>query len=368
MSKLLTIVSILLVAIVVVLYLLPNKTEYVREDTTVFSDEPDVLIIPPLAERVGQLIAIGHWTDTSPEFTADLVSKLGIGSVIIMQTPPLDTTISDWTKNWQIAASGTPLLISIDQEGGVVSRLKGEEYIQTAQPDIVDTATAYAIASKRAEELISLGINANYAPVVDQSESPASFMYQRVFRDSTMIGALANAMVRGYQNNDVLAVPKHYPGHPDTSDDSHLELPVLDISVTEYIDHTKQFSELIAAGNTKILMTAHVLVPAVDSEYPATLSPAVLNDLRERIGFQGVIITDDLAMKAVSNKWSHEEAAILALQAGADMIMLSSRPEYAAGTITAIMEAVQSGSLSEARINEAYKRVMSLKQEMEKKD
>lgn len=364
MSKLFVGISIFLIALLVVLYLLPNKTEYVREETEITSTEPDVLIIPPLAERVGQLIAIGHWTDTSPEFTADLVSKLDIGSVIIMQAPPLDTTISDWTKNWQIAASGTPLLISIDQEGGVVSRLTGEGYIQTAQPDIYDTATAYAVASKRAEELNILGFNANYAPVLDSSERSTSFMYKRVFRDSTMIGTLANAMVRGYQNNDILAVPKHYPGHPDTKDDSHLLLPTLNISIDEYTEHTKQFADLIAAGNTKILMTAHVLVPALDSEYPATLSTAVLNDLRERIGFQGVVITDDLAMKAVNDRWTHEEAAILALQAGADVVMLSSRPEYAESTITAIVEAVQSGTLSEARINEAYRRVRLLKQDL----
>ncbi len=314
----------------------------------------------PLETQVGQLFAVGHWANMEASTTAARVRDLQLGSVIIMSAPGSESVVADWTRNWQATAE-TPLLISIDQEGGVVSRLRGSAHIQTAQRSITDKATAYDVASERATALQMLGINANYAPVLDSSVSSDSFMYPRVFRDPEMIAPLADAMVRGYLENGVVAVPKHFPGHPDTSDDSHLALPRLDMTTKEYILHTQQFTDLIALGDTKMLMTAHVLVPALDPDFPATVSPIVLTDLRDRIGYDGIIITDDLAMQAISDRWSYEEAAVLALQAGADMIMLAAEPENASSTVAAVIKAVETGELSRERVFEAYNRVMSVK-------
>ena len=335
----------------------PNLSHLIEQTT-----EPDYESIP-LETQVGQLFAIGHWPNIPLEETTRRVHELQLGGVIVMAAPETVTDIQTWTQSWQ-ASSSIPLLISIDQEGGLVSRLRGSEYDQTAQPDIATTEEAYEVAQGRAVELQALGINTNYAPVLDLSVLPDSFMYGRVFRDPDAIAVLGNAMVRGYKDGGVAAVPKHFPGHPDTRDDSHITLPRLDLTIEEYVSHTQPFTDSISDGNIQILMTAHVLVPALDSDFPATVSPIVLRDLRDRIGYGGVILTDDLAMQAISDTWTHEEAAILALQAGADMIMLAAEPEHIDTTVAAVLAAVESGELPRERVWEAYSRVMEVKEEL----
>ena len=365
MIKKLLIVFILFTGSLALFLLISPGTEYKKLLPEIMQPAAPTHESVPLTTQVGQLFAIGHWANMVASTTAARVRDLQLGSVIIMSAPMFEYGVDEqmirtWTNNWQAAAE-TPLIISIDQEGGVVSRLRGSVHIQTAQPNITDEATAYGVASERAVALQTLGINANYAPVLDSSVSPDSFMYPRVFRDPEMIAPLADAMIRGYQDNAVIAVPKHFPGHPDTNDDSHLTLPHLDMTLEEYIVHTQQFTDLIKLGDTQMLMTAHVLVPALDPDFPATVSPIVLADLRERIGYDGVIITDDLAMQAISDRWSYAESAVLALKAGADMVMLAAEPENASSTVQAVIEAVESGELSRERVFEAYSRVMEVK-------
>ena len=369
MIKKLVVVAVLFVVSLAAFLFYGNETEY-QNLLPGFSQQTSTPTYEsvPLATQVGQLFAVGHWANMEASTTAARVHDLQLGSVIIMSPPMFEygvdeQMITTWTNNWQ-ASSSHPLLISIDQEGGVVSRIKGMGYIQTSQPEITNTQQAYDVANERGRNLRSLGINANYAPVLDRSVSPDSFMYPRVFRDSDMIAPLADAMVRGYQDNGVVAVPKHFPGHPDTSDDSHLTLPRLDMTIEEYIVHTQQFTDLIKLGDTQMLMTAHVLVPALDPDFPATVSPIVLSDLRERIGYDGVIITDDLAMQAISDRWSYAESAVLAINAGADMVMLAAEPENASSTVQAVIEAVEQGELSRERVFEAYLRVMEVKENL----
>lgn len=314
-----------------------------------------------LQEKVGQLFLIGHWSETVTSDTTKLIDEHYLGGVIVMDSPNDPRQIKSQVDVWQNASYPTPLIIGIDQEGGLVSRLKDDDYVQTPQPQITTVADAYDVSHRRAQALRTLGINTNFAPVMDQSTKPESFMYERVFREPSMIAGLSDAMIRGYQNNDIIAVPKHYPGHPDTADDSHLVLPILTLTKEEYENSTNAFKEVIQADNVQMLMTAHMQVPALDDTYPATLSPTILNDLRNRIGFDGVVITDDLAMQAISNTWTYEESAVLALKAGADMIMLAAEPEVVGRTIEAVLDAIESGDLSEERIDEAYERVMQVK-------
>jgi beta-N-acetylhexosaminidase len=336
-----------------------SDVEYVnnRISNSVVTPEIDPI---PLATQVGQLFAVGHWPNIPTEVTTQRIIDLQLGSVIVMAAPDDEIEIIDWTNAWQTSSS-IPLLISIDQEGGVVSRLRSTAHTQIAQALITDIQTAYDVALDRAAALQTLGINANYAPVLDQSVSTDSFMYQRVFRDPAMIATLGNAMMRGYSDNGVTAITKHFPGHPDTSDDSHITLPILELTKKLYIDHTQQFTDIITDGNVQILMTAHVLVPALDPNFPATVSSAVIKDLRERIGYEGVVVTDDLAMQAISDRWNYEESAVLALQAGVDMLMIAAEPENASSTVHAVIEAVENGELSRARVFEAYSRVMEAK-------
>jgi beta-N-acetylhexosaminidase len=365
MIKKLLVVITLFVAAPAAFLLYSPETEYqnLLPDTIQQAVAPDYESIP-LTTQVGQLFAVGHWVNIEASTTAARVRDLQLGSVIIMSAPDNESAVSDWADSWQEVAN-IPLIISIDQEGGVVSRLRSGNHTQVAQSEITVETTAYEVANKRAVVLQTLGINANYAPVMDRSISPDAFMYPRVFRDPTMIAPLADAMVRGYQDNGVVAVPKHFPGHPDTSDDSHITLPRLDLTVVEYAEHTQQFADIVETGNVEMLMTAHVLVPALDPSFPATVSPIVIRDLRERIGYDGVVITDDLAMQAISDRWSYEESAVMALAAGVDMVMLAAEPEHASSTVQAVIEAVEQGELPRERVFEAYSRVMRVKESLE---
>lgn len=357
--------TLILLAIVIVVIVLPvvflqfSTTTITITDTLVGQDDE----FPPLTleEKVGQLFLIGHWSETMTSDTTKLIDDYHLGGVIVMDAPNDPRQIKSQVEVWQEVSYPAPLIISIDQEGGFVSRLKDESYVLTAQPNITTVTEAYDIAHRRAQALRTLGINTNFAPVMDESVKPNSFMYDRVFREPSMIASLSDTMIRGYQNNDVIAVLKHYPGHPDTADDSHVTLPILEMTVGEYQEHTDAFKDVLQAGNAHMLMTAHMQVPALDTTYPATLSPTILNDLRTRIGFDGVVITDDLAMQAISNTWSYEESAVLAFKAGADMIMLAAEPDVVGRTIEAVLNAVESGELSEDRIDEAYARVLWVK-------
>ena len=126
----------------------------------------------------------------------------------------------------------------------------------------------------------------------------------------------------------------------------------------------QQFADIVEAGNVQILMTAHVLIPALDPDFPATVSPIVLNDLRERIGYNSIIITDDLAMQAISDRWDYSESAVLALKAGADMVMLAAEPENAEIAVQAVLDAIENGELTRERVFEAYSRVMEVKENL----
>ena len=339
-----------------------SEVEFVN-NRIVAAPEINLMETIPLETQVGQLFAIGHWPNIPTEVTTKRVADLQLGSVIVMAAPADENEVTRWTDVWQ-ASSSIPLLVSIDQEGGIVSRLKSSTHTQTAQSQITTTEQAYDVARARAQSLRTLGINANYAPVLDQSISSDSFMYPRVFRDITMIATLGDAMVLGYQDQGITAVPKHFPGHPDTSDDSHMTLPILNLTTEQYRSHTQQFTDIVETGNVQILMTAHVLVPALDPDFPATVSPIVLSDLRERIGYNGVIITDDLAMQAISDRWGYAESAVLAIQAGADMVMLAAEPENVDVAVQAVLDAVETGELSRERVYEAYSRVMQVKKNL----
>lgn len=313
-----------------------------------------------LEEKVGQLFVVGHFSYIPVASTTQRIKEARVGGVILMDAPNNSELIADWTEEWQ-SVSTIPLSISIDQEGGVVSRLKSDEYIPTAQSLITDETTAYSIAAKRADSLHELGINTNLSPVLDRSIEPTAFMYDRTFRNPNLIASLGHQMVVGYQNQHVLAVPKHFPGHPDTDDDSHITLPIVTGTEEDYYAHTAQFSDIVALGDIKMLMSAHVSVPALDTIYPATLSKVIIDDLRDRIRFEGALITDDIAMDAISNTWTHEEAAVLALQAGADIILIASQPEKLSSTVEAVLAAVETGDIPEERIDEAFTRVQAAK-------
>ncbi|MFI5723471.1 glycoside hydrolase family 3 protein [Streptomyces cyaneofuscatus] len=341
-----------------------------------------------LEEKVGQLFVMrvyGH-SATDPDqadidanlkeigvrTAAELVSTYHVGGIIYFawahntRDPHQIAALSNGIQQAALGErSRVPLLISTDQEHGIVCRV-GEP--ATLLPGAMalgaggsrsDTRRAAWIAGA---ELAALGINQNYAPDADVNVNPANpVIGVRSFgSDPQAVAELVAAQVKGYQGAGVAATAKHFPGHGDTNTDSHTGLPV--------INHTRaQWEELDAppfraAIRARIdsIMTAHIVVPALDpSEDPATLSRPILTGiLREELGYDGVVVTDSLGMEGVRTKYGDDRVPVLALLAGVDQLL---NPPNLSVAWNAVLEAVRGGEISEARIDESILRILRLK-------
>ncbi|MFJ4706577.1 glycoside hydrolase family 3 protein [Streptomyces anulatus] len=341
-----------------------------------------------LEEKVGQLFVMrvyGH-SATDPDqadidanlkeigvrTAAELISTYHVGGIIYF-TWAHNTRdphqIADLSNGLQRAAlagrSRLPLLVSTDQEHGIVCRV-GEP--ATLLPGAMalgaggsrsDTRRAAWIAGA---ELAALGVNQNYAPDADVNVNPANpVIGVRSFgSDPDAVAALVAEQVKGYQGAGIASTAKHFPGHGDTSTDSHTGLPV--------INHTRaQWEELDAppfraAIRARIdsIMTAHIVVPALDpSEDPATLSRPILTGiLREELGYDGVVVTDSLGMEGVRTKYGDDRVPVLALLAGVDQLL---NPPNLSVAWNAVLEAVRGGEITEARVDESILRILRLK-------
>ncbi len=271
-----------------------------------------------------------------------------------------------------LAASpaGEPCLISIDQEGGRVARL-GPPVLSLPPMRVLGTHGDPRLAERVGHclgvELASVGFNLDFAPVCDVDSNPANpVIGDRSFSpDPALAGAMAAAFGKGLQSAGVAACAKHFPGHGDTSTDSHHELPVLphDRERLEAVE-LPPFRAAFAAGVASV-MTAHVRFDALDSTVPATLSPAVITGLlrdtllRERP--DAVIVSDDLLMKAVRGRWTVGESAVLAIAAGCDMVLVCSDPDAHEEARVALAERARADAGFAARLSEARGRVSAMR-------
>ena len=358
MKKVLIISAVII--LLVIIFCIGNKKGVIEVSNERSTDSNLEAPTVSLEEKIGQLFIIGHWSENPLSSTTDLIKENHLGGVIIMDSPENPEEIKTWTQTWQ-ENSDTPLFITIDQEGGEVSRLKESSFIQTSQREIESTDQAYKIGKTRGTELKELGINMNFAPVLDNAINPSSFMYGRAFKDIQTSPELAAAMINGMAESEVIAVTKHFPGHDDTNEDSHKTLPEVNIEKSELKEYTSPFNKLITKNNPQALMIAHLVFPNI-AEKPVTLSHFFLTDyLRNELNFKGIVITDDMSMDAIDKTWTIEEASVLSLQAGADIILFSSEPTRVPAAIEAIKATISNGDLSIDRIDESYNRVMDVK-------
>ncbi|MEB3322690.1 MAG: glycoside hydrolase family 3 N-terminal domain-containing protein [Synechococcaceae cyanobacterium] len=325
-----------------------------------------------LRRRVARLLVIrasGHLSDGQrryPRWEHDNASLRrllgeGVGGVILLGGSAAELRL----RTRQLEAwSTTPLLLCADVEEGVGQRFEGASWlvpplaVGRLRREDPDGAAALAERYGRCcgREARQLGLNWVLAPVCDVNNNPANPVINvRAWgEDADTCGVLAGAFLRGAQAEGVLCCAKHFPGHGDTGVDSHLELPLLphDLERLEAVE-LPPFRAAIAAGVATV-MTAHLLLPALDAERPATLSPRVLSGLlRRRMGFGGLIVTDALVMEAIAGRCGAGEAAVLALEAGADLVLM---PGDADTAIDAIVAAVGSGRLSVERLEESLER------------
>jgi beta-N-acetylhexosaminidase len=320
------------------------------------------------ARALGQLFMVGFdGTSVSPAF-ASWLKTYQPGGVILFRRNLTDADqIVSLTNALQTHVE-TPLLIAIDQEGGRVSRLPDGFTIfpPCARLGGCDsTDLAYEAAAATARELQAVGINMNMAPVLDVDTNPANpIIGDRAFgKDPDVVGRFGVATMRGLHAHGVISCGKHFPGHGDTSADSHKELPIVEAGEARLRDIELRPFRLAIAEGLPTLMTAHVVYPALDPANPATLSSRILTELlRTELGFDGVTITDDLEMNAIVDHGGIDDAAVAACQAGADVLLICHQMDRQTAAIEALRRAVDRGQIAAARLAASLRRVAELKQ------
>ena len=322
----------------------------------------------PLRERIAQLImpwipgTYAAFDDRSLEKVRGWVDTLQVGGIIVSVGSPLDIAA---TLNFFQRRSRLPLLIASDLEGGTSIRFQGGTPFPTnmgvgAGGRVQD---AYAMGRVTALEGRAAGIHLTFSPVADVNNNAANpIINTRAFGgNAEAVGRMVAAAVRGIQDAGMLATAKHFPGHGDTDTDSHIALPVIRADWRR-LDSLEliPFRDAIAAG-VRVVMTAHVAMPGVvgDGAVPATLSPEILTGiLRDSLGFKGLVVTDALNMGALVNSYGAGESAVRAFLAGSDLLLMPTDPRAA---IDAMVEAVESGRVSRARLDASLRRMLEVK-------
>jgi beta-N-acetylhexosaminidase len=292
--------------------------------------------------------------------------RAGVRSVILFAQNFRDASqLRELTRSIRQAA-GAPVLVSVDQEGGRVQRFRGEGF-----PDLPSARRAAAggeeavrrSAVTAARCLRAAGIHMNLAPVLDVDSNPANpVIGERAFgSDPDQVASCGVAYAKTLQAEGVAACGKHFPGHGDTSVDSHLDLPHLPHAM-ERLERVElvPFRAAVGAGIAS-LMTAHVLFDSIDPQVPATLSRRVVTGLlRERLGFEGLVFTDDFEMQAIADRHEMGEAAVQAIEAGCDLILACHRLDRQRRIIEAVAQAIATGRIPERRVRDSQKRLTRL--------
>lgn len=328
----------------------------------------------PLRRKIGQLLMAGFDGHVPDDQIERLIRSHHLGGVILFRrniaSPIQVAALNRRLQQINAEQSDIPLLIALDQEGGVVARI--EEGV-TPLPSALAFRAAGSAADCEAltrvanEELCVLGFNVNFAPVLDVNNNRRNpVIGVRAYGETVAeVCEYGLAAQRGIQSAGIAATAKHFPGHGDTAVDSHLGLPRVghDRARLDAVE-LAPFRAAIAAG-VDAIMSAHVVFPAFepDPDTPSTLSPAVMTDLlRRELGFDGVVFTDCLEMAAIADGLGVVEGAVRAFKAGADILLVSHREDRQLGVIDALLASVARGEISEARIDESLARIHRLKQ------
>ncbi len=299
--------------------------------------------------------------------TASLLRDGAAGVVLFARNFVDRAQVRALTDEVRRAAGPRPVIVAVDHEGGRVQRFRGPGFTDLPPARLAGTAgdpsVVRGIAETAARELRAVGVTMDFAPVLDVDSNPANpVIADRSFsRDPEVVSRLGAAFIRGLQETGVAACGKHFPGHGDTALDSHHDLPRL-AHPRKRLDAVElpPFRAAIAAGVAAI-MTAHVVFDALDPGVPATMSRAAVDGLlRRELGFEGVIISDDLDMKAIADRFEVGAAAVRAIDAGCDLLLCCRNAAHRDRAIEALAEAIATRAIDPSRSGESLDRVAAL--------
>lgn len=320
----------------------------------------------PLYRRCARLFMVGFPGQSMDTELKGLMADGVYGVILFKRNVGSPAETAGLCRDLKLEAN-RPLILSVDQEGGRVARLRGDPFISVPPLRHLgarnDEALAERVGRLLAYELRAIGFDWDFAPVLDVDTNPANpVIGDRSFsRDAHEVARLGVAMGRGLEAGGIASCGKHFPGHGDTSQDSHYELPHLphDLSRLQSVELVP-FAAYAKSG-LAALMTAHVIFDAIDPKWPATMSEPVLGGiLRRQMGFDGVVVSDDLEMNAIAKHYSVEEAAVLGTLAGVDLFLVCHHHDVQRRAIEAVVKAVESGRIPMARIDEANRRLDTL--------
>lgn len=320
--------------------------------------------------HVGQLAIAGFGGYEIPSELRSFAKEFDLGGIILFARNVADPEqVSEVSRQAEELAGELPLWVSVDQEGGRVARLKAPF---TVWPPMItlgrsgDEALAARFARALAAELTAVGISLDFTPVLDILTNPANPVIgdRALSERAEDVARLGRVIIKTLQEEGIAASGKHFPGHGDTNVDSHFELPLIEhppdrIDRVELVPFREAIAERVAS-----IMTAHILIPALDPDRPATLSPDIVDGmLKKQMGYDGLVLSDDLEMKAIAGHYGIPEATVAAISAGCDaVLMCGSDVETQVAAVEAVIRAAEDGSLPIKRIEDALARHRRVKE------
>ena len=367
--------------------LLLSTIIFVATAATSFSAQKATLPDSTLRQYAAKMLMVGFKGDsvTDSSDAARYVRDLKVGGIILFDVDLTGTAkigsrnitskerLTKMTADLQRYAGGN-LLIAIDQEGGMVRRLRPEYgYSQTVSQEYLgkinsrDTTMKYA--ERMAKEIKESGVNVNLAPLIDVNVNPdcpvIGALHRSYSSDTAIVSNNAKWSIEAHHRNGVLCAVKHFPGHGSSASDSHYGLT--DVTDTWQSYELAPFRELISSGKADMVMTAHIFQRNLDPEYPATLSKKIIDGvLRKQLGFEGVVLTDDMYMQGIIDNYKVEDAIVLAINAGADILVMGNNistgyePKRPFHIVDMIVRAVKEGRIDQQRLIESNRRIDSL--------
>ncbi|WP_338608700.1 beta-N-acetylhexosaminidase [Clostridium baratii] len=343
--------------------------------TTFSKDNPKDEILETISnmsldEKIGQLVISGFYGTTLDENILKLIKENKISGVILFNRNvkdsntllSLNNSLKESNKNNKL-----PLFISVDEEGGSVTRMpKDIKRLPTNKyiGSLNNKDLSYNVGEILGEQLSYFGFNMNFAPVLDINSNPNNpVIGDRSFgNNKDTVAILGTSTMKGIQSKNIISVVKHFPGHGDTSVDSHVNLPVVNYDINRLKSFEFVPFKTAIQNGADAIMVGHILLPKIDSKYPSSMSyEIVTNILRKDLGFNGLVVSDDMTMGAITKNYSIEESSIKAINAGVDLLLVCQKYENTENVLKALKEAALNGTISKERLDNALYNIISIK-------